>query len=259
MSESQQCEGRFLTNRTFEDAMLCFPLLWERVIAPRYKDNDPLWRRAYKLGVYENVLVEVPSGAVIKMIKDDEAGTYGHVQVNGVDIHIREGLEVEKTGQVFCANVVVYLLVWEPKGARKRGCARNRKDAYANYALCIDLNSPTSINGAPRRLDILDTTLEENGNRDQRDIVDVENGVFAHLSRPTWNRELSTNVRRNQLVEVRLLDVETADVEVVKNQPYRTRLVVDEDVQPTQDRIEIGRGALAEKVNLAKKRIFFYK
>lgn len=237
--------GRFFTNRTFEDVIwqeFRFPQMWEREIASKIKGNDPTRCRAFRLGGYENVLFKVPNDAVINIVEDDETGKYGYASINGVDVHLLDGLELKSGGDRICCDVVVYVAVWEPKGARDRGFASNGRNATANYALCVDVHRRTeNTNAVPMRLEILDTSIPENSNRIQRDRVDPENGVFSHIS-----RETRSGVQRNQLIMVRRTEV--CHTDKVKPEPRRQ---IKATVKAPPDRTEIGGRRLRNDPNIS--------
>ncbi len=247
----------FLVNINYEKVIADgAPLMWSRELPPRNPGNDAMLRRAYELGRYDNVLVEVPNGAVIERVENADAGSYAHVQIHGIDVHLRGGLELAtKPGHVLKANVRVYVVVWEPKGARERGCASNGKDAFANYALAIDLTpADNADNLANRRLVIVDTSVD-GYNRGSRDRIDPRGGVFCHLSRE------EKKGRRNQHIEVRALSkaqeavttpvlaIAPADLNQDDGSPGFEKKSDDARITLRGTPVSIGKGALAEQVS----------
>lgn len=180
-----QTNGAFIVNRTYEAAIAGKPRMWTQLLPPRAEGHDRTLREAVAMAWYENVLVEIPNGAEINVVEKEGVGTYGHYFENG-DVHLHGTLATTtQPGSVIKANVVVYVLTWEPEGARERGCAKNGKDAFVNYALCIDIYPyEGAVPTADYRLQIVETSAPGTY-REQRDILDfgMEGGRFAHLSR----------------------------------------------------------------------------
>lgn len=228
---------QFLTVGPFEDFIKNSDPMFES-FRGNGEGKDRTWRRGFRLRTYNNILFQVRDGAMIERVENLETGcSYGYVFVNGVDVHIHGNLEVETTEQEFRTNVEVYLLVWEPEGARERGGSRSGGTAFANYAICVNLHTPTDASPPVGRLAIYNTSSTEYQQSDAAEsrgdychIVDIAFGEFAHRSR---------DQKRDQHIEVIPLNQ-------MEHAPIDPRISRDGGVS-------IGQGALAD--SLSKVRI----
>lgn len=249
--------GSFIVNRTFEATIEGQEPMWTQSLPAKTDGNDGMTRRAFKLAEFKNVLIEIPNGVEITVVEKEGVGTYGHCYVNG-DVHLLGALATAtKPGHVIKGNVLIYILVWEPEGARVRGGSRNGRDAYANYAICIDVSpcENPAVPTADYRLEIVDTTTPESA-RKQRDIVefDSEGGRIAHISRDRLNDPDRLRGRDQDIIIRR---IERAD-----DQPITTPLVATPvaQVNPIMNgqvtlngrgAKPIGGGALADQLKAA--------
>jgi len=104
-------------------------------LAPRRKGNDPIVKRYYRLAVYNDVTLTVPSHTPFESVELDNGMAFKVAKFNNVRVHLHGA--IEPVGGQIRGRMSVVIETWEPKGAAQQSDGRQ---AWRNYALFVDFH-----------------------------------------------------------------------------------------------------------------------
>jgi len=161
------------TIRMLEEGLATARLLSEREKPPANEMMDATLIRTYVLWEGDATL-HLPNTLRYTPSSHPEIGEFQFTNFNGVTINFHEGAPVRPQ-----YRIRIMMRTWEPKVTASNGNGDGRK-AYRNYTLYIDVTGAAT--SQPKQDLVILNSRERHVNHIRANVIDVEEGVFSHVS-----------------------------------------------------------------------------